>query len=59
MKCIDCEFAVMSVKDPKMCKCWKVEPAKRELKNAMIKHECSNFKFGIMDNLRARVGWKV
>jgi hypothetical protein len=48
----------MSVKDTKMCKCWKVEPDKRELKNAMNDHKCSNFKFGIMDNLRARAEWK-
>lgn len=61
MKCIDCEFAVMSVRDTQMCKCWlpKIEPENGELRNAMIEHKCKGFKFGIMDNLKARPGWKV
>jgi len=30
-----CEYAVMSVKDIKMCKCGKLHPDKRELKTAL------------------------
>jgi hypothetical protein len=59
MKCLDCEHAVMSVKDQKMCKCWKVEPAKRELKNAIIEHKCKLFKYLLMDQAKVRMGWKA
>lgn len=58
VKCISCEYAVMSVKNTDMCKCWKVEPAKRELQNAMVEHKCNLFKYGVMHNLRIRIGWK-
>jgi hypothetical protein len=58
MKCIDCEFAVMSVVDPKNCKCWWIEPEKREIKNAMTEIKCNGFKLGAMDNVKKRIGWK-
>lgn len=48
----------MSVKNPVMCKCWKVKPEKRELKNAMIEHKCDNFDYLLMDQANVRPGWK-
>jgi hypothetical protein len=57
-RCINCEYAVMSVKDPRKCKCWKVAEEKRELISAFTENNCDDFKYGIMHNLQARAGWK-